>query len=184
MQVVSLIPHPSSRPHRDVAVQVTVEAAGRGYALAYQVAGVSRLCIDGRGVGRTDELWRHTCFELFVRTVGATAYREFNFAPTAAWAMYDFDDWRSGMRSPPVKHTPGVVDGRISGRKPTFGAYALYVTIDAALLPQGPMIAAPTAVIEAIDGSKSYWAMAHPPGEPNFHHPACFALDLSPPTAA
>lgn len=184
MPVVSLIPHPLSRPHRDVAVQVTVDAVGRGYALAYQVAGVSQLRIDGRGVGRTDELWRHTCFELFVKAAGDPAYREFNFAPTAAWAVYDFDDWRSGMRSPPIGHEPIVLDGRISGRKPTFGSYALYVTLDSSLLPHGPLIAAPTAVLEAIDGSKSYWAMAHPPGEPNFHHPACLKLDLLPPTAA
>jgi hypothetical protein len=34
------------------------------------------------------------------------------------------------------------------------------------------------AVIEEIDGTKSYWALAHPPGKPDFHHPDCFALTL------
>ena len=29
---------------------------------------------------RTDELWRHTCFEAFVRTSPGLAYYEFNFA--------------------------------------------------------------------------------------------------------
>jgi hypothetical protein len=35
-------------------------------------------------------------------------------------------------------------------------------------------------VIEERNGRKSYWALAHPPGEPDFHHPACFALELPP----
>ena len=35
-----------------------------------------------------------------------------------------------------------------------------------------------SAVIEELDGTKSYWALAHPPGKPDFHHPDCFALTL------
>jgi hypothetical protein len=33
-------------------------------------------------------------------------------------------------------------------------------------------------VIEAADGGKSYWALAHPPGRPDFHHAAGFAAHL------
>ena len=35
-----------------------------------------------------------------------------------------------------------------------------------------------SAVIEETDGPKSYWALAHPPGDPDFHHPDCFALEF------
>ena len=31
-----------------------------------------------------------------------------------------------------------------------------------------------TAVIEEEGGHKSYWALAHPPGAPDFHNPSCF----------
>ena len=34
------------------------------------------------------------------------------------------------------------------------------------------------AVIEETDGNRSYWALAHPPGDPDFHHSDCFALAL------
>jgi hypothetical protein len=34
------------------------------------------------------------------------------------------------------------------------------------------------AVIEAADGSLSYWALRHPPGKPDFHHRGAFALEL------
>lgn len=38
-----------------------------------------------------------------------------------------------------------------------------------------------SAVIEETDGTKSYWALRHPPGKPDFHHPDCFALELAAP---
>ena len=47
---------------------------------------------------RTDELWRHTCFEAFVGSSGDAAYYEFNCAPSTQWAAYRFDSYRSGMR--------------------------------------------------------------------------------------
>jgi hypothetical protein len=36
-----------------------------------------------------------------------------------------------------------------------------------------------SAVIEDIDGRLSYWALKHPPGKPDFHHPDSFALDVT-----
>ena len=35
-----------------------------------------------------------------------------------------------------------------------------------------------------VDGGISYWALAHPPGKPDFHHPDSFALTLPPPEPA
>jgi hypothetical protein len=35
-----------------------------------------------------------------------------------------------------------------------------------------------SAIIEETSGRKSYWALAHPPGKPDFHHPDCFACEL------
>jgi hypothetical protein len=37
-----------------------------------------------------------------------------------------------------------------------------------------------SAVLEEADGTKSYWALAHPPGDkPDFHHADCFAAQLA-----
>jgi hypothetical protein len=36
-----------------------------------------------------------------------------------------------------------------------------------------------SALIEDASGRKSYWALAHPPGKPDFHHADCFAYELS-----
>jgi hypothetical protein len=34
------------------------------------------------------------------------------------------------------------------------------------------------AVIEERGGRISYWALAHPPGKPDFHHSDCFTLEF------
>jgi hypothetical protein len=35
------------------------------------------------------------------------------------------------------------------------------------------------AITEDTRGGKSYWALAHPSGKPDFHHFDCFAHELS-----
>lgn len=121
---------------------------------------------------RADDLWKHTCFELFARAPAAETYAEFNFAPSTQWAAYEFDRYREGMRiaaiAPPQIHTHVGLD-RFELRA--------YVELPAAL-QGGPLRLALTAVIEETDGAKSYWALAHPPGRPDFHHADGFVLDL------
>lgn len=122
--------------------------------------------------GRKDELWRHTCFELFVRPDNGPAYREFNFSPSGTWAAYDFDGYRSGMRPAP---TPApAIACRVEG-----GALALEAHLSGAALPAGIRLhLALSAVIEDRHGQLSYWALRHPAEKPDFHHTGGFTLSI------
>ena len=123
---------------------------------------------------RTDELWRHTCFEAFVKTLSVDGYSEFNFAPSTQWAAYRFDAYRSGMRPASDVNVPYIkVTSNRSG-------FELQVTLDGmADLPRdAPWRLGLSAVIEEASGAKSYWALAHPPGKPDFHHADCFVLEV------
>jgi len=44
---------------------------------------------------RKDELWRVSCFELFLATEEDEAYYEFNFSPTLAWNSYRLEYYRA-----------------------------------------------------------------------------------------
>src|SRR5512135_3155999 len=57
---------------------------------------------------RADELWRHTCFEAFLRTLPGAGYSEFNFAPSTQWAAYRFSSYRSRLRSASAMSTPEI----------------------------------------------------------------------------
>ena len=117
-------------------------------------------------VRRADELWKHTCFEAFVMT--DDGYREFNLSPSGQWASYRFDGYREGMRA---ADEVAVVDGLDGGRD--------YVALEGKIeLPFDAKKLALSAVIETIDGAKTWWALAHPSDKPDFHHPDSFVLDL------
>ena len=119
---------------------------------------------------RTDELWRHTCFEAFVRAPRGTGYSEFNFAPSTQWAAYRFNDYRDGMTVADEVPAPRI--DVISS------ATCLEMQVSLALSGDAPWRLGLSAVMEETSGVKSYWALAHPPSKPDFHHADCFALEL------
>jgi hypothetical protein len=127
---------------------------------------------------RTDELWRHTCFEAFIRPANGNLYVELNLSPSTAWAAYLFDAYRAGMREAEIGPPSIKVDA---------GGHAiqLQASLDleplTTLLGDGPWLVGLSAVIEGRDGNTGYWALAHPPGKADFHHEHCFALELPPP---
>jgi hypothetical protein len=127
------------------------------------------------GPGREDGLWQTTCFELFLGAPDNDSYHEFNFSPSGRWAAYDFTGYREGMAERAMVAPPQSQERR----------HAHILTFDvqlrASVLPPRPLQLGLTAVIEEEGGVKSYWAIAHPSGAPDFHAPTCFAATLPPP---
>jgi hypothetical protein len=125
---------------------------------------------------RTDELWKTTCFEAFLRVSGGKPYIELNASPSHQWAAYRFEDYRAGMVELPMETSPEI------GLDMSDSHFALEVDY---VLPSEwagqSLDLGLSAVIEDVDGTKSYWALAHPPGTPDFHHGDCFALQLAAP---
>jgi hypothetical protein len=122
---------------------------------------------------RADELWRHTCFEAFVRPSAGPGYYEFNFSPSTQWAVYQFSAYRSGMRVATEISAPQI-EVRSRGE-----SYTLQAALEFDGLSYPSWRLGLSAVLEETNGRKSYWALAHPPGEADFHHSDCFALEFS-----
>ncbi len=169
----SLQPHPATPPHAITGITCTVTRAGSALRLAYAIAGRpgAVLLPPAAAAVRTDGLWRTTCLELFVAEAGA-AYREYNFAPSGAWAAYGFTDRREGMAILAMDAAPAI--------RVTAGDEALLGTVELAGIGTGPLRLGITAVIEETDGTKSYWALRHGGDAPDFHDPDCFVAQLPP----
>jgi hypothetical protein len=144
-------------------LRVTFRIPGDTSALDFPAKEESEFCSN---------LWERTCFEVFVKPVGAQEYLELNFSPSTRWAAFHFDAYREGMQAVLLRQ-PKVVSTPWSNR---------FELSAGALLPDWgnvPWLLNLCAVLQEKDGSKSYWALAHPPGDkPDFHDPACFALEL------
>jgi len=181
-----------SAPPLGVTASLTLHSAGRAPAvesiqigaartpentlfLRYTLVGdLAALALPAAGApARADELWKHTCFEAFVRpNANAPGYTELNLAPSRKWAAYAFDDYRAGMRNADAIDASNI-ETSTSGR-----IFNLRAAIPLASLGADPWQVAVTAVIEATDGEKSYWSLAHAPGNPDFHNAAGFMLTL------
>jgi hypothetical protein len=120
---------------------------------------------------RADGLWERTCFECFIREPGSKRYHEFNLSPSTEWAHYEFDDYRSGRAD---SEMPGPVVKAFAAPH----RFELSTRIWIPELGKADWRVGISAIVEERGGRKSYWALAHPPGEPDFHHPDCFALEL------
>jgi hypothetical protein len=179
---LKLIPHPetpcSSLSGIDVGVVRTAQAT---LELHYFVSGKIREIKfpEAREAERRDKLWEHSCFELFVRGEGSKVYHEVNFSPSLSWATYRFSDYRSGMQLARASLRPEI-ETRVTAK-----TFVLIAKLSMANLPGLTEVAvwdiALSAVLEPKMGEKSYWALTHPPGKPDFHHGDCFALKLPPP---
>ena len=171
MPKMSLRLHPDSRSTLErVEVEAVRDTTGLLH-LTYSVSGaIDRVAIPGAQPSlRTDELWKHTCFELFLSA--AKGYYELNFSPSSQWAAYRFDAHRAGMRD------AILAEPTIEWRA-TDGQGVLTVTVQLPHDATGPL--GVSTVIENIDGDRSFWALAHPPGRPDFHNAACFVGELPP----
>jgi len=168
---LSLTRHPKSPRSaiRAIEAEVLHPALGR-FAVRYRLLGeIDRIRLPaGKRGGRGDGLWRHSCFELFVKPHGGTAYVEYNFAPSGQWSIWRFSDYRTG------REEFGEVES-IRVRRTAEG-----LSLCAAIKEAPPFASrlGLCAVIEEEDGALSYWSLVHPPGEPDFHDDESSAIDF------
>ncbi|MGO9931755.1 MAG: DOMON-like domain-containing protein [Steroidobacteraceae bacterium] len=179
-QPAVLTAHPSTPNDavRSLAVQVRVEAPD---ILVFQYlldAEMSRILVPRSGAGgRADVLWKHTCFEAFIAPADAPSYHEFNFSPALDWAIYRFSDYRQEMAPAEIGRAP-----EISVRQGDDGIELqsiVHLGPLADLRDARHLRIALAAVIEDQGGRLSYWGLRHPPGQPDFHHPNGFALQVA-----
>ena len=175
--MLALVPHPDF-PSRSVqAISVEVSQEHGCLNLTYRVTGAINDILwppPGAG-GRADRLWEHSCFEAFIARPGEVGYTELNLATSGQWAAYDFDAYRRGMNAIEKMSASLFPSLRYDKVK------LLAVTHPPILEHGAEWHLGLSAIIEAKDGSKSYWALAHALGPPDFHNADCFTARLAAP---
>ena len=178
---VRLIPHPADAPSPLRAVHVGVRRDAARLELRFRLAGdLARVRVPAAAAPSfTLGLWEHTCVEAFVAADGALAYHELNLSPSSEWAAFAFSDFRT-----PEALLGDVKAPRLATR--TDGdALALDVTVALESLAPAYSVAALwlglSAVVEATDGSRSYWSLVHPKSYPDFHLRSTRTLRLAAP---
>lgn len=170
MMIQTLTCHPATPAPLVSQLTATIsELADNQLNISYQLnADLSQLIIPEIQVSvACDNLWQHSCFELFIAQANSENYYEFNFSPSTLWAAYAFDSYR--VRSEwYIKNAPKL---RINQ---TLNQIKVEVTFNLAdldlLNPNKSWLIGLSAVIETHQNDLSYWALKHPESQPNFHH--------------
>ena len=137
---------------------------------------------------RRDELWKQTCFEIFVGCADQRSYLEFNLSPSGDWNAYSFDTYRKGMK--PVSDSAGIEVSHHANPQSDIRTWSASIVPSPAhstkgedgelaqLLKSRSLVLGATAVIEYQDGSREYWALTHAGEKPDFHLRESFKLIL------
>lgn len=169
--MVALVRHPASKGGAVRSIDVSLQKGRQGYRLIYILSGdLDRIRLPERSASptRRDGLWQTSVFEAFFRSDGDD-YVEMNFSPSLDFAAYRFDDYRDGMRDAPIAIK--------LARAEREGQFTLDARFVAEVHDHDRLCL--SAIIEEVTGEKSYWALAHTDGPPDFHHPSCFAIRLA-----
>ncbi|MDQ2692482.1 MAG: DOMON-like domain-containing protein, partial [Chloroflexota bacterium] len=122
------------------------------YLLAGDIHAVS-LAEESANPGRKDELWKHTCFELFLAIKDQPQYWEFNFSPSGDWNVYRIE----GYRRIDFREETSIqrVQPEIGRRSDSL---SLEVVVDlSSIVQEGEQIKmGVTAVVRTTDGRESY----------------------------
>lgn len=134
---------------------------------------------------RRDELWRHTCLEVFLGASTEKSYCELNLSPSGHWNVYGFDDYRAGMR-PVAAARLTLSEFKRDEKRREFTWSGVFEGENARSLNEllgcksgdCALVLGATAVIEYTTGECEYWALRHAGEKPDFHLRESFLLNL------
>jgi len=124
---------------------------------------------------RKHDLWKATCFEFFIAIPDQPQYWEFNMSPSSDWNVYVMDAYRQVNMREETAFTQLPFEFNKKNDK-----ISINVNVDLNPIVQLEMnldigIA---AIIQTKDGHESYWALAHPNPQADFHLRESFNLSL------
>ncbi|MCB1646846.1 MAG: DOMON-like domain-containing protein [Pseudomonadales bacterium] len=114
---------------------------------------------------RQDELWRSTCYEIFLSRAGREDYWEFNLAPSGHWASYQFSGYRTGQ----MNSNALTLAAFSSATSEDSMLLTAEVLIEPALEARMPLQLGITAVLEDTSHAIQYYALVHADSRPDFH---------------
>jgi hypothetical protein len=162
----------------DIEITGSISRASNTLAITYTLLGpLSELLIPppAEMPSRKDALWEKTCFEFFLAPENSDQYWEFNLSPAGHWNVYSFKSYRQGMQEEPAFT---ALPFRVY-RQPK--AMKLSMKLDLArITPEDHTLQiAVSAVIKALSGKTTCWALTHPGPQADFHRRDAFILELN-----
>lgn len=191
----SLQPFSQTALTTGVTITGTVVRDDATLSIEYLVAGDWETVITGNlarssqenpPTERRDRLWEHTCFECFIAPVIASEtqhtreqpYWEVNLSPQGHWNVFSLTGYRQDLREEQaIASIPFTVNTSPAGLHLT-----MHLDINQLIPPKQPIRLGISMIVlikgESEAAKETFWAIAHPGPEADFHHPASFVIPL------
>jgi len=160
----------------NIHISGTIQIKQTTLKIQYRVSGEDVLRIlwpeDSSQPEIKDDLWRSTCFEMFMATKFDPGYLEYNFSPSRDWAMFAFTKYRDRKEfgdMPDLHIRNGCIDSKIL----TEVSFIIDSEYQDKHLDVGM-----SAIIETVEGDIFYYALAHDGNSPDFHIRNTFMIDI------
>lgn len=122
---------------------------------------------------RPDEIWKRSCFELFLKDPSSTRYYEFNFSPQGAWNSYYFNNYRELAGHSLINKEP------IISFEKSINQVSCFVELNLSnWISKRFTLASTTCILKNQDNHNNYFAPSHPCDDPDFHHYDGFTINL------
>jgi hypothetical protein len=177
VQAFTLIPYPAENLPK-IHIAGTIERTEDQLSICYEVSGqVDQIVLPAPvdQPSRKNDLWKATCFEFFLALPDQPQYWEFNMSPSSDWNVYVMDAYRQVNMREETSFT------RLPFKfEKSANTLWLEIALDVCpIINSGqPLQAGITAIIQTAQRHESYWALAHPGPQADFHLRESFATFL------
>ena len=168
MKTFQLIPFPASALPK-FHITGEIERTENRLSIRYVVTGeIDSILLPTlvKSPSRKHDLWKATCFEFFIAIKDQPQYWEFNMSPSNNWNVYAMDAYRQVNMREEVAFTQLPFEF-----KKTNAEILLDISVDLNPILQHDQVLqiGITTIIQTMDGNESYWALAHPGQQADFH---------------
>ncbi|CAA6807869.1 MAG: Unknown protein [uncultured Sulfurovum sp.] len=118
---------------------------------------------------RVNELWKGTCFELFLGNTQREAYYELNFSPSLGWNFYYLSTYRSKVEIFKLNNNP-VIEIQTSEHVLKI---SFVLEIEELFLDEFDIYNVATILLSQ-ENERTFWSIKHDQNVPNFHNRANF----------
>lgn len=120
---------------------------------------------EPRAKKRANELWRTTCFELFLANRENEDYYELNFSSSLAWNFYHLSAYRAEVQEVELLFEPQI---EIHIKENVFQV-SFEVEVEACFLEQFNLYNV-ASILLTKENKRTFWSEKHLTAVPDFHH--------------
>ncbi len=159
----------SHKPINNIRISSTLKIVKSQIYISFTLTGAldSYIFPHEQRLERVDELWKSTCFELFLANSNEEEYYELNISPSLGWNFYHLKKYRAE-----VEEVELLSEATINVIKEG-GNYKIEFKLEGFDFEKSNIYNI-TAILLTKEGERTFWSLKPMDGTPDFHNQMYF----------